>query len=319
MTSSSILLKKVHKKRNPDEGEELIRKILSDVVKIAERRRTPTKGKAIWTWGRTVVNYGIDNIVKMCIQLNIKHIFLLVKGVSGKVTYNVLQKLLPIARENDIYVHAWIVCFEDQLNPNSSPDSPAYRKYLLEIIGKTLSIDFQGYYIDGVHLDYIRFHGYAWEKWNTISIFVGEVREIIDKFAPKAILSIASKAEKYSSKEEIIESALFYGQKYRDLARCVDVFCPMTYYLDYGVKPEDVGKAAKWIKEETRKPVFAGIQLHPSENPTTKGRIPTTEEVENCLKSCENNEVDGVVFFEMRYLIENYDKYANPIKNYFNT
>ena len=213
-------------------------------------------------------------------------------------------------------MHAWVVCFADGSRPGASPDSYEYRKYLLEVILDFLTLNASGHFVDGIHLDYVRYGGFASNKWQRVSSFVREVRELIDRFAPGAILSVASKAEAYGSKAELLESALFYGQNYEDLAKYVDLFCPMTYYLDYNVPPSLVGLAAKWVKEATGRAVFAGIQLHPSEHPSTKGREPEPREVEECLRSCAEGGADGVAFFRLGIVLAKWGKYAAVIRGF---
>ena len=54
--------------------------------------------------------------------------------------------------------------------------------------------------------------------------------------------------------------------KFNELAKYVDMFMFMTYYLDYDVKPEDVVNAALWVKELTGRATLAGVQLQPRES-----------------------------------------------------
>ena len=88
------------------------------------------------------------------------------------------------------------------------------------------------------------------------------------------MLSIASKAESYGTPEGLLDSALYYGQNYTNLAKYADLFCPMTYFLDYNVLPEDVEQTARWVKELTGETVFADVQTHRSEYSCT-GEYPT--------------------------------------------
>lgn len=295
------------------EAEEVLAQVKAEPHR---RKGVPLYGKGVWLWGVTVQEYGAEYVVVKCKELGITHIFLLVKGTSGHVSMEALGKLLPLAHREGIYVHAWFVCFSDASKPDATPLSKSYRIYLLKLIADFLTTDFSGEYVDGVHLDYIRFKGNAEDKWRHVSSFVAEVRKLVDKLAPGAVLSIASKAEEYSSMEELAESALYYGQNYTDLAKYVDLFCPMTYHLDYGVEPQLVGQAATWVRLLTGKPVFAGIQTHPSENPSTAGKVPTPEELDAAMKSCRKHGVDGVVFFAFHTLVENYEAYKPVIQKY---
>lgn len=314
--SLALYFIKLGEKKLGDELEEVLKELEDRGVKPVPRGSVTLRGKACWVWGVTFRDYGVDYVIDKVVKLGIKHVFVLVKGISGSVVKDVIKEVLPKAHERGVYVHAWIVCFKDESKPNASPDSYDYRKYLLEVILDFLLLNSSGHFINGVHLDYIRYGGFASHKWKLVSSFVKEVKELINRVAPGTVLSIASKAEKYDSKVELLDSALFYGQNYEDLRKYVDLFCPMTYYLDYDVPPNLVGLAAKWVKEVTKKPVFAGIQLYPSEHPSTKGKEPELSELLSCLNSCLENGIDGVIFFRLGILLSKWDKYADLIRNF---
>ncbi|RLE93596.1 MAG: hypothetical protein DRN04_06650 [Thermoprotei archaeon] len=304
----AYLLKQSEKKL-----EEELYEVLNELKNIKPRKpiQVELKGKAVWCWGTTITKYGPERIVNTCKSLGIKHIFVLVKGVSGTVVKNVIAEILPLAHKNGIYVHAWTVCFVDESNPGASPDSYEYRKYLLKVLAEFLLLNASGEYVDGIHLDYIRYGGMAENKWKQVSSFVYEVRVLIDKYAPGVVLSIASKAEDYTSPKSLAASALYYGQNYTDLAKYVDLFCPMTYYLDYGVSPREAMIGAKWVKDLTGKPVFAGIQLHPVDS-----LKPTVNEIKNSLDTCIEEKLDGIIFFKMHHLMERLDELGPLIAEY---
>jgi len=287
------------------ELEEVLEEIKKQGIKPVPRSKIPLKGKAFWVWGTTVREYGVDHVIEKALSVGAKHIFLLVRGTSGEVVKEVIKELLPKAHEKGMYVHAWIVCFSSE-----SPESYVYRKYLLKVILEFLLLNSSGHFVDGIHLDYIRYGGFAREKWQYVSSFVKEVRILIDTVAPNTVLSIASKAENYNSKQDLLDSALFYGQNYTDLAKYVDLFCPMTYYLDYNVPPEAIGPAIKWIKEVTGKSVFAGVQIYPGPN----YREPTPDEIKRCIKAAIENGADGVIFFRLGAVLDDWNKYSDALK-----
>lgn len=312
----AFYLIELRKRRPSEELKEILKEIEEKGIRPIPRKFIPLEGKACWIWDSTFREYGVDYVIDKIGELGIKHIFVLVKGTGGSVVKEIVSEVLPKAHERGMYVHAWIVCFKDRSRADATPDSYSYRKYLLEIILDFLLLNSSGHFVDGIHLDYICYGGFAHHRWRAISLFVKEVRELIDKVAPGAILSIASKAEKYDSKTDLLESALFYGQSYEDLSKYVDLFCPMTYYLDYNIPPNLVGIASRWIKEVTKKPVFAGIQLHPSEHPETEGKEPELDELLSCFTSCLENGINGVIFFRFEMLLLKWDKYSELIKNF---
>jgi len=256
---------------------------------------------ASWTWALTVKELGVREILLFSKQIGLTDILVLTKSISGLTFIDVLNEIV-LNNSYGIRIHAWIVCFEDHRYSDGevSPSNEKYRSYLLSLITRILEkVD-----VEGIHLDYIRYKGKAFEKWRNVSSFVREVRKIIDKKDPNIILSIASKAERYNTLDELKKSALYYGQNYEDLAKYVDIFMPMTYYLDYKVEPEAPVRASKWIKEITRRKVYVGVQLHPSEHPETKGRQPNLSEIEKQLVLSKEQGLDGVCFFRFKYLYE---------------
>jgi len=300
-------------KKNGDKVGTELAEVLNDLkskgIKPVQRGNVPLRGKAAWIYGSTLREKGSSYIVEEFRKLGMTHIFVLLKGTSGTVIKDTIIDLTPKAHEKGMYVHAWTACFADSgwTKDKPSPESYEYRKYLLQVISDFLTTNASGHYIDGIHLDYIRYGSSAQDKWGLVSSFVKEVKELVTAVSPGAVLSIASKAENYISKIALSNSALFYGQNYTDLAKYVDLFCPMTYYLDYGIAPEDVGMANRWVKELTNKPVFAGIQLHPSEASATQGKDPSVREIERNLNSCSENGIDGVIFYRFEFIIQNSD------------
>ncbi len=278
------------------------------------------RGKAAWVWGRTVRELGPEKVVAIAKELGIKHLFVLVKSVTGDTFPERVFEVLPYAHREGIEVHAWIVCFKDPTRENVDPTNHRYRGYLLGYIAYLVSQEKDGEFIDGIHLDYIRFMSPSERnavRSAYVTSFVEEVRGLLDKLHPCIKLSMATIAHDMSSQSAVIRSALLYGQSYEDLAPFVDLFVPMTYYLDLDVSPEQAARAARWIKDVVGTSVFAGVQLHPSENPRTIGRIPTVEEVAKQLEECEKLGLDGVSFFRFLYLYERINELGDVVKKFF--
>ncbi len=259
--------------------------------------------KASWVWALTVKELGAKTIIDVSRALGLTDLLVLVKSVTGRVDTTVLKQLLEEPRNNP-RIHAWLVCFKDESRAEALPHNESYRKYLLDIVKTIL----EHYDVDGIHLDYIRYPGNARDKWPYVSSFVKSVRKIIEEVKPDTILSIASKAEGFRSKEELESRALYYGQNYRDLSSVVDVFFPMTYYLDYNIEPLEAVVAALWVKELTGRIVAMGVQLHPGEHPLTRGKIPSIEDVKVQLLEAKRKGLDGVCFFRFKYLYERLDE-----------
>ena len=275
--------------------------------------------KAAWIWALTLEELSHDKIIETCRKTGIKELFVLVKSISGKTYLDLARSLLKKTINTDIDLHAWIVSFYDKEYAGGpvDPRDEKYQEYLLDLIRKTLKIEADGKTFAGIHLDYIRYYTIRESNdWRTISSFVKKVRELIDSIDPSKTLSMASKAEDYDSKEGLYEKALRYGQNYLDLKQYIDLFIPMTYYLDYNVSPEKAIRAAKWVKELTLKTVYAGIQLHPGEHPETKNKIPSPNDIDTMLRECIKNQLDGACFFRFKLLHDRINEIGEIISKY---
>ncbi|MBR6826163.1 MAG: family 10 glycosylhydrolase, partial [Oscillospiraceae bacterium] len=139
-----------------------------------------------WIWGETVAELGADEVVARSAEAGITDIYLLVKGVGGKLGYNntqfpenitrenmdVLQETIDAAHAEGIRVHAWLVTDQDETykannpdagmwhykrardNENITPYDEGYNAYMAAIATELAS----NYEIDGIHLDYIRYN-----------------------------------------------------------------------------------------------------------------------------------------------------------------
>lgn len=262
----------------------------------------PLAGGGAWVWWRTVDQHGVDEVLRRLDESGVRHIFLLVKSISGEVRETHLDELLPKAHAKGMYVHAWFGSFQDGRfdPPWMDPASEEYRSYLLEVISRFLRPRQSGHSIDGVHLDYVRYRRDA-PGTAPVTSFVAEVRQLIDEVSPGTVLSAATKAEEFTSVAGVAASARAYGQEYTDLAPYVDLFCPMTYHLDYGVSPAAAVRAAANVAELTGRPVFAGIQLH--DGPDERG--PTVAELREGLQAAKEAGLPGVAYFRAGMLITN--------------
>ncbi len=275
--------------------------------------------KAAWIWALTLNELPHSEIIQTCRKLGIEDLFVLVKSISGDTFIPLVKGFMEEINGHDIRVHAWIVSFYDKKYANGpvDPRDETYQKYLLDLINKLLDIEVKGTTLSGIHLDYIRYYTIKESNdWRVISSFIKKVRRIIDSVDPSKTLSMASKAEDYESKEKLYEKALKYGQNYLDLKEYIDLFIPMTYYLDYNVSPEKAIRAAKWVKELTTKNVYAGIQLHPGEHPLTKGKIPSISDIDIMLRECMKNGLDGACFFRFRHLYDRINELESIITKY---
>lgn len=142
--------------------------------------------KGIWLWPNDVEQEGASALFSKCADFGITDVFLLVKGLSGKVCYqrtaleipkafgqrDILAESLDAAHLRGIRVHAWFTSSNDHAYKEAHPEAgnahfvegrnndvirmsdSGYRQYMEAIVRELPA----AYEIDGIHLDYIRFN-----------------------------------------------------------------------------------------------------------------------------------------------------------------
>ena len=245
-----------------------------------EKTPDPDEVRGVWMWSSAVRQKGAEAVAKQLAQHHINRVFFLVKGYSGKVCYpsklapalepgtDSLKEIVTACHKRSIEVHAWYVFNADNNwgknhpedamyhvgKPNAwdkgpysknddpqkipiCPLSPGYRSYFKSLVQEVL----EGYDVDGIHLDYIRYghlcycfcpRHQAFAAKNGIQ--VGKVREAIYTtfYAPKK------------------QSDLYFNL-YRTGDRNV------THWV--GMREEEIDQAVKAIREvvKAKKPSLA--------------------------------------------------------------
>ncbi|ABV34107.1 MULTISPECIES: glycoside hydrolase family 10 protein [Pseudothermotoga] len=155
----------------------------------------PAKIKAVWVWGSTLANLGVENTLQQLKEIGFTDILLLVKGTSGTVNWpsqialgfssdtTVLPRASKFCRTSGLRLHVWFVCNQDQTFTSTYPESKMYgipktvdgdpqragktvdfvgfdeyREYMESLIREVM----EDYKPDGLHFDYIRYPTGAW-------------------------------------------------------------------------------------------------------------------------------------------------------------
>lgn len=170
-------------------------KVEKPEVKIEKVPPKPGEIRGIWVWYDTLGSMDIEKAMKEIKDMGFTDVFLLVKGISGRVCWpsaiaishwkdtTILGKAVKAAKENGLRIHAWFVVSKDKAYLAEHPDSAmwgipkekggnfrrasstiefaldsAYRKYIEDLMSELLL----EYDVDGIHLDYIRYPTGAW-------------------------------------------------------------------------------------------------------------------------------------------------------------
>jgi len=206
-----------------------------------------------------------------------------------------VKNWINAAKKQGMNVHIWMQCFYDGSwhNPKTT-DLTAKLKEAQKYANTT------GVY--GVHLDYLRYPGNAYQTGggaDAITNFVKTVR----KQNPKTFLSCAVMPETDCKK--------YYGQDIDALTKTVDVIIPMQYKGNYNA-------GADWLKSTTKlftskATVWSALQSYKSDNNPTPL---TVSELEKDIKICIDNKSKGVLLFryglspQMKFKSDNMTDYV---------
>jgi len=145
--------------------------------------------------------------------------------------------------------------------------------------------------VGGIHLDYIRYPGNAYQVPNSTATITGIVRRIseaVRSVNPGLLLSAALMPEKGSN-------AYYYGQNYTQLAKYLDVLVPMVYKGNYREDSSWIQNVTAYIK--ARSPgaeVWTGLQTYRSDSDVTP--IPADELIGD-IDSALRGGADGYALF----------------------
>ena len=145
--------------------------------------------------------------------------------------------------------------------------------------------------ISGIHLDYIRYTGKAYNSTNgtqAITNIVAKISAAVKTVNPNAILSAALMPETSIND-------YYYGQNYAQLSNYLDVLVPMIYKGNYNAGASWIAKVTQYISTHSNgKEVWAGIQTYESDN----NPVPlSVSELLNDTQTALNNGAEGYVLF----------------------
>lgn len=194
--------------------------VCTGAVGAAGQAAVGDKVLALWLWGSTVRSQGADKVAQDLAKHGVTDVFLLVRGTAGKADYQsslappaeegkeALGDLLKACRPLGIKVHAWFVFNQDKAYTDEHPEdrlwhhgnastefkpyeitdgrvcpaSEAHLEYTKAMIKEVL----EGYDVDGIHLDYIRYGHMVYcfcerhmKKAAELGIDVDRVRQVL--------------------------------------------------------------------------------------------------------------------------------------------
>jgi Putative glycosyl hydrolase domain len=207
--------------------------------------------KAYWIWGSSL---GSVNALTLKNQ-GITDVFILFKGTSGTINYQVLRDAISKFSGTNIRVHAWMIVFKDASYSSGwiDPNNAAYQQKIINI-ASYLASNVPG--LAGIHLDYVRYSGlasvghaaYQHDGTKVITNFVATLTNVVRGINPMIYLSAAVMPE-------TTNNAHLYGQDYGLLSQYLDFLVPMVYEGNYHANNAWIASTTKYIVQHAINPV----------------------------------------------------------------
>jgi hypothetical protein len=243
---------------------------------------------AIWISADDVKNVTLNELK----NAGITDVFVKSNRISAPTYPSVLNDIIGKLKDSGIRVHAWISCFVDSNGNWVDPQDKTYTNQLMTAITDIT----KNYNVDGIHLDYVRYPGTAYQHsggTEAITAFVKQVYQTVKSIKPKVAVSAALMPEGDVN-------AYYYGQDYQQLSSYLDFLVPMIYKGNYNKDTAWIGSTVKYIVNHSNgKPVVAGLQTYRSDSNLTV--IPTSE-IYGDIKSAQDNGASGYALFKYGWL-----------------
>ena len=224
-----------------------------------------------------------------------------------------LKPFLDVFSGSGIRIHAWIICFKDQ---NEDWFDPGNNTALMDNLMDKITLIATNYNIDGIHLDYVRYPGTAYNYSNATLTVTSFVQNVYNQITSLNQQAIPGKPYIYLSAALMPEceiNAEYYGQDYGQLSNYLDLLIPMVYKGNYNQNTAWIGTTTQYIVQHANgKPVVTGLQTYRSDSDTTP--LPEYELYED-VQAALNNGSSGYVLF--RYGLVDPDFPVNPDDNTF--
>ena len=145
--------------------------------------------------------------------------------------------------------------------------------------------------IAGVHFDYVRFPGTAYQyknAANAVNYFVKKASTAIHKVNSKLIVSAAIMPEPSSMK-------YYYGQDVPTMSKYVDVLMPMVYKGNYNAGRSWIKSTTKtFVSQSQHAKIWTGLQSYKSDSNVVKL---SSSELKKDMRAALSGGAQGVILF----------------------
>jgi len=257
---------------------------------------TYTNVHGIWLNVDDVNNVNVNELL----TAGITDVFVKANRISNPTYQSVLTTIINKLQGTEIRIHAWITCFVDAngdwVDPKDSETTDALVNAITDIT--------TNYNIAGIHLDYVRYPGTAYQYsggTEAITSFVQRVYTTVKSIKAKVAVSAALMPEGAAN-------AYYYGQDYEQLSNYLDFLVPMVYEGNYKEDNDWITSATAYIVNHSTKPVVVGLQTYKSDSNLV---ALSAEEVKADIESALSGGASGFALFRYGWLDKDFFQTAN--------
>ncbi|AXV39417.1 MAG: hypothetical protein CIT02_03365 [Methanobacterium sp. BAmetb5] len=258
---------------------------------------TYTNVHGIWLNVDDVNNVNVNELL----TAGITDVFVKANRISNPTYQSVLTTIINKLQGTEIRIHAWITCFVDAngdwVDPKDSKTTDALVNTITDIT--------TNYNIAGIHLDYVRYPGTAYQYsggTEAITGFVQRVYTTVKSIKAKVAVSAALMPEGAAN-------AYYYGQDYEQLSNYLDFLVPMVYEGNYKEDNDWITSATAYIVNHSTKPVVVGLQTYKSDSNLVALSV---EEINQDIKSALSGGASGFALFRYGWLDKDFFDQINP-------
>jgi len=202
-----------------------------------------------------------------------------------------VESFVKRANSYGINVHLWMQVFYwgKWLSPVSKSGKYNYDLINSKVKEATKFAKIKG--IAGVHFDYVRFPGTAYQyknAANAVNYFVKKASTAIHKVNSKLIVSAAIMPEPSSMK-------YYYGQDVPTMSKYVDVLMPMVYKGNYNAGRSWIKSTTKtFVSQSQHAKIWTGLQSYKSDSNVVKL---SSSELKKDMRAALSGGAQGVILF----------------------
>lgn len=256
------------------------------------------EGYGYWLFGADMYNVNLQTLASQGTNVIFLNYYAFTLHGQKAVT-----DWIQSASNQGIKVHIWMQVFYDGkfISPVLSNGSYNYDLFNEKINEAKYYAGIAG--VAGIHLDYLRFPGTAYQYSNGVSAindFVKMLTEAVEKVNPNILVSAAVMPETTADK-------YYYGQDIPTLGNYLDIIIPMVYKGNYQSSTSWITTTTQWFVENSGKAqVWSGLQTYKSDSDVTKL---STSELTNDANAALAGSASGVILF--RYGVTNLLNFNN--------